>query len=86
MASGRGGYTGMAHEAGECVWSKPQPGRLGFLGACTLISAFHGRGFLGQPTWGTWWIWDARLNRMLILFVFVWWGFFKSLLTRAING
>ena len=24
----------------------------------------------GQPTWGTWWAWDARLTSMLILLVF----------------
>ena len=24
----------------------------------------------GQPTWGTWWVWDARLTSMIILGVF----------------
>jgi heme exporter protein C len=24
----------------------------------------------GYPTWGTWWVWDARLTSMLILFLF----------------
>ena len=24
----------------------------------------------GYPTWGTWWVWDARLTFMLILFLF----------------
>ena len=24
----------------------------------------------GKPTWGTWWVWDARLTSMLILFLF----------------
>lgn len=24
----------------------------------------------GQPIWGTWWVWDARLTSMLILFFF----------------
>jgi heme exporter protein C len=23
----------------------------------------------GQPTWGTWWVWDARLTSVLILFI-----------------
>ena len=23
----------------------------------------------GQPTWGTWWVWDARLTSVLILFL-----------------
>ena len=26
--------------------------------------------FWGKPTWGTWWVWDARLTSMLILFMF----------------
>ena len=26
--------------------------------------------FWGQPTWGTWWAWDARLTSMLILMFF----------------
>ena len=24
----------------------------------------------GQPTWGTWWAWDARLTSMLVLMLF----------------
>ena len=24
----------------------------------------------GRPMWGTWWVWDARLTSMLILFIF----------------
>ena len=24
----------------------------------------------GKPTWGVWWVWDARLTSMLILFIF----------------
>ena len=24
----------------------------------------------GKPTWGTWWVWDARLTSMIILFFF----------------
>lgn len=28
----------------------------------------------GQPTWGTWWVWDARLTSMLLLF-FLYLGF-----------
>ncbi len=33
----------------------------------TFISLFTGAVW-GVPTWGTWWIWDARLTSMLILF------------------
>ena len=35
----------------------------------SLISIFTGS-FWGKPTWGVWWVWDARLTSMLILFLF----------------
>jgi heme exporter protein C len=43
---------------------------LGTLG-CTfsLISIVTGS-FWGKPTWGVWWVWDARLTSMFILFLF----------------
>ena len=34
-----------------------------------LIAIFTGA-FWGKPTWGTWWVWDARLTSMLILMFF----------------
>jgi len=40
---------------------------IGFL--FTLISIVTGS-LWGKPTWGTWWVWDARLTSMLILLVF----------------
>ena len=33
----------------------------------TLICLITGS-LWGQPTWGTWWVWDARLTSVLILF------------------
>ncbi len=33
----------------------------------TFISLFTGAVW-GKPTWGTWWVWDARITSMLILF------------------
>ena len=33
----------------------------------TFISLFTGA-IWGKPTWGTWWVWDARITSMLILF------------------
>ncbi len=38
---------------------------------CTfaLISIVTGS-FWGKPTWGVWWVWDARLTSMAILFIF----------------
>ena len=43
----------------------------------TLISLVTGS-ILGKPTWGVWWVWDARLTSMLLLFflylayIFLW--------------
>lgn len=34
-----------------------------------FITLFTGS-FWGKPIWGTWWVWDARLTSMLILFLF----------------
>ena len=40
------------------------------IGACfsfvTLVTGM----IWGKPIWGTWWVWDARLTSMLILFIF----------------
>lgn len=33
----------------------------------TLISLITGA-LWGQPSWGTWWVWDARLTSVLVLF------------------
>ena len=35
----------------------------------TLVSIVTGS-FWGKPTWGIWWVWDARLTSMLVLFLF----------------
>ena len=35
----------------------------------SLISIVTGS-FWGKPTWGTWWVWDARLTSMAILLLF----------------
>ena len=35
----------------------------------SLISIVTGS-FWGKPTWGIWWVWDARLTSMVILFFF----------------
>ncbi len=37
----------------------------------------------GKPTWGTWWVWDARLTSMLILF-FIYIGYIG--LTKTIRN
>ncbi|WP_309043071.1 heme ABC transporter permease CcmC [Marinobacter sediminicola] len=47
----------------------------------TFLALFTGSVW-GKPTWGTWWIWDARLTSMLIL-LFLYGGVIA--LDRAIN-
>jgi heme exporter protein C len=47
----------------------------------TFLGLFTGAVW-GKPTWGTWWIWDARLTSMLIL-LFLYGGVIA--LDRAIN-
>lgn len=40
------------------------------IGACfTAITLLTGM-LWGKPTWGAWWVWDARLTSVLILFFF----------------
>jgi len=35
-----------------------------FAGLCLVTGSLW-----GEPTWGTWWVWDARLTSMLVLFL-----------------
>lgn len=43
------------------------------LGALFTILALFTGAVWGKPTWGTWWVWDARLTAMLIL-LFLYFG------------
>lgn len=38
------------------------------IGALLTFVALTTGAIWGKPTWGTWWVWDARLTSMLILF------------------
>ena len=38
------------------------------IGACFTLIALVTGALWGQPMWGTWWVWDARLTSVLILF------------------
>jgi len=39
--------------------------------AMTFIALFTGS-FWGRPTWGTWWIWDARItSELILLFLYI---------------
>ena len=40
------------------------------LGATFTALALITGSLWGRPMWGTWWIWDARLTRVLVLFLF----------------
>ena len=39
------------------------------IGACFTIATLVTGSIWGKPTWGTWWVWDARLTSVLILFI-----------------
>jgi heme exporter protein C len=40
------------------------------LGAAFTLLALVTGSLWGQPMWGTWWVWDARLTSVLVLFLF----------------
>jgi heme exporter protein C len=72
-------YTTMAvASAVALVWKHPVAGLYtkaaaplgaGFTALCLLSGSLW-----GQPMWGTWWVWDARLTSVLILF-FIYLGY-----------
>ena len=39
----------------------------------------------GNLTWGTYWVWDARLTSMLILTFYISWSFISSLFLRTFS-
>ena len=53
------------------------------LGASFCLIALFTGAIWGKPTWGTWWVWDARLTSMLIL-LFLYFGVMA--LQRAIES
>jgi heme exporter protein C len=40
------------------------------LGAAMTFLALATGSLWGRPMWGTWWVWDARLTSVLVLFLF----------------
>ncbi len=68
-----GGYAALAIAyAAFLVWRHPlaevaaraiAPVGAVFAAVCLVTGSLW-----GQPTWGTWWVWDARLTSMLVLF------------------
>jgi heme exporter protein C len=67
-------YTLMAASAlGTLVWRHPladvsQRAAAPIGAAFTFICLVTGA-LWGKPTWGTWWVWDARLTSVLVLFL-----------------
>lgn len=39
------------------------------IGAAMAAIALLSGAIWGKPTWGTWWVWDARLTSVLVLFI-----------------
>jgi heme exporter protein C len=60
-----------AASAASLVWRHPLADVLARaaspIGAAFTLIALVTGAIWGQPTWGTWWVWDARLTSVLIL-------------------
>jgi heme exporter protein C len=52
----------------HCSPTRP-PGRRAAGRGLTLLALVTGS-LWGRPMWGTWWVWDARLTSVLVLFLF----------------
>jgi heme exporter protein C len=66
-------YTVMAASAiGTLVWRHPladvSARAAAPIGAAFTVLALVTGSLWGKPMWGTWWVWDARLTSVLILF------------------
>jgi heme exporter protein C len=80
-----GGYTGLAVvSAMSLVWRHPLADltarELSPVGAAATALCLATGSLWGKPMWGTWWVWDARLTSVLVLF-FLWLG--HAALVRA---
>jgi heme exporter protein C len=51
------------HPLAELAAREAAPIGAGFTFACLITGSLW-----GQPMWGTWWVWDARLTSVLVLF------------------
>ena len=57
------------HAVADLLAKASAPVGAGFTFVCLVTGALW-----GQPMWGTWWVWDARLTSVLILF-FIYLGY-----------
>ncbi|ODU55340.1 MAG: heme transporter [Acetobacteraceae bacterium SCN 69-10] len=67
------GYLGLAVCAVlSLVWRHPladlAAAEIGPVGACFTALCLATGSLWGKPMWGAWWVWDARLTSMLVLF------------------
>ncbi len=80
-----GGYTMLAIASlMSLIWRHPLADlfarELSPVGALATALCLATGSLWGRPLWGTWWVWDARLTSVLVLF-FLWLG--HAALTRA---
>src|SRR5512147_2652640 len=66
-------YTSMAAaSAAGLIWRHPvaelSAKATAPIGACFTFLALLTGSLWGKPMWGTWWVWDARLTSVLVLF------------------
>lgn len=67
-------YSVMAMSAlGTLVWRHPladvSAKAAAPIGACFTLVALITGSLWGKPMWGTWWVWDARLTSVFVLFL-----------------
>ncbi len=60
---GVGRRADLAHPLAELAAKATAP-----IGACFTFLALVTGSLWGKPMWGTWWVWDARLTSVLVLF------------------
>ncbi len=82
-----GGYTGLAVlSLMSLIWRHPLADltarELSPVGAAATALCLATGSLWGKPMWGTWWVWDARLTSVLVLF-FLWLG--HAALVRAFD-
>jgi len=82
-----GGYIGLVVlSVMSLVWRHPLADvaarELSPIGALVTAMCLVTGSLWGRPMWGTWWVWDARLTSVLVLF-FLWVG--HAALTRAFD-
>nr|WP_255575244.1 heme ABC transporter permease [Caldovatus aquaticus] len=82
-----GGYLALAlASAAALVWRHPLADlfarELSPAGAVVTALCLATGSLWGKPMWGTWWVWDARLTSVLVLF-FLWLG--HAALVRAFD-